>query len=107
MLDMKRQGCLVLSGFTLVVLALSFFAVYQTLEPLPDRDEAEKLFLSEHANAQVVRTDLVEGDGHHIYWQIRFTRPPEAKVLSQEYGFRADGKGGYTTFYRSAETPDF
>lgn len=103
---MKRQGCLLLSGFALLVLAALFFAVYLTLEPLPDRHEAEKLFLSEHPNAEVVQTDLVEGDGQHIYWQIHFTRPPNPKVLSQEYGFRADGKGDYTVFHRSAETPD-
>lgn len=96
-----------LSGFALLVLAVLFFAVYRTLEPLPDRHEAEKVFLYEHPRAEVVRTDLAEGDDQHIYWQIHFTRPPDPKVLSQEYGFRADGKGGYATFHRSVETPVF
>ncbi len=102
---MKLRACLLFGGLPLLLLLASGFMVFQTLEPLPARENVQKLFLAEQTGADIQRIDLTEGDGQHIYWSVSFTRPPAAQLLTQEYGFQADGSGGWHVFWRSAAQP--
>lgn len=103
---MKLRACLLFGGLPLLLLLASGFMVFQTLEPLPAREDVKKLFLAEQTGADIQRIDLTECDGQHIYWSVSFTRPPAAQVLTQEYGFQADGSGGWNVFWRSALLPE-
>ena len=103
---MKLRACLLFGGLPLLLLLASGFMVFQTLEPLPAREDVQRLFLAEQTGADIQRIDLTEGDGQHIYWSVSFTRPPAAQVLTQEYGFQADGSGGWNVFWRSALLPE-
>ncbi len=79
-------------------------AVWSTIEPLPSSEDMRKHFLTEQPTAEVQSIDLAEGDGQHIYWIVSFKRPPATQIMQKEYGFRADGHGGYTMFHQSAES---
>ena len=100
---MKLRTCLTFAGLALL-LGFGFIA-FQTLEPLPAREDVQKLFQAEQPGTHILRTDLTEGDGQHCYWRASFTRPPAEQVLTQEYGFRADGHGGWNVFWKSVLLP--
>ena len=94
-----------ITGLMVLVVAGFGFIVFLSIEPLPKSKDVKKLFLEEHSGAQILRVDLTEGDGEHIYWRVSFTRQSSDRILTQEYGFRADRRGGWANFFKSAELP--
>ena len=64
----------------------------------PDESSIRSEFQQMKTNAEIVSLGPGEGDGDHMYYQIRYRLPSDSAVHEEEWGYRKGPDGRWTRF---------